>query len=97
MTDGEAKAEAIRRWGANAQAKQNKNGLLDLGMPLEHEMFHLYGWGHTWEEAFALAEERRSIYEHTIYKHTIYKQRHENPPERTAEADQEIAQLRLFP
>ena len=95
MTDDEAKAEAVRRWGSTAYAEHNENELLDVGNictppgwnPKKHgELKRSHGWGDTWEEAFALADERTWSYEYL-----------QNPPERTTEADKETTQVRLFP
>lgn len=56
MTKEEAQQEAVRRWGADAFAVQNfqlTNNCTVSDHPLHPKH---YGFGATWEEAFAKAE-----------------------------------------
>jgi hypothetical protein len=74
MTDSEAQAEAVRRWGEHATTKRYPGGYCAVGEHIEHIVSNWdpkkfgpltrdHGWGWTWEEAFALADARPWSYE----------------------------------
>ena len=54
----EADAKAKELHGPAAYAKENKNGLFDILIAIDKDVPILLGWGHTWDDAFILAEKR---------------------------------------
>ena len=90
MTQDEAHAEAVRRWGPNAYVEINHFKKFDVGVRstipelMKINLRHLYGWGDSWEEAFENADKGH----HEQYQH---------PPKRTTQTGEEITQMRLFP
>lgn len=59
MTEHEAKAEAQKRWGENADAVTYNVPMLKrcVGVNVSKNVFRTHGSGKTWKEAFANADQ----------------------------------------
>ena len=96
MTQEQALAEAVKRYGPTAYATIGRTNQCDIGIDITHykkgwdpkkfgQLKLLLGWGSTWEEALELARER------------VKAKLNERTSEHTAQTSKNPTQLRLFP
>ena len=63
MTQNEAMAEAVRRWGKDAHVRYCQGQMPEGTLPYavgrwEGKTFRMHGQAHTWEEAFQEADKK---------------------------------------